>query len=200
MGGIGDLFTSPRERAAPGQYEGQMGSYDDILNAIKSMQSSNAGVTDLGTLKAQYGLTSASAAYDPARRALSNRRGKALSSTSARLSSRIANPEAALGGVESGFASAAGDLESEASKADIGQQDYIANLLNSIRNQQDQYGFQKQGMRLQGQGAKGNAISDYLQSLSGASSFDDILALGGTVSKFYNPFSSPDKKDTGKKT
>ena len=72
--------------------------------------------------------------------------------------------------------------------ANIGEEEYSAGLLDKIFNAQDQFGFQKQGMRLQGQGAKGGAISNYLGALSNASSFDDILAGLGTASKFIKPF------------
>ena len=182
------FFDSPRERQAPGLYNQQMGSYDDILNAIQGMQSATSGVSDVGSLRQKFGLDTAANVYAPAKRNLATKKAQALSGASERMGSNVATPEAIFGGVESQYAGAAGELESQQAQANIGEEEYSAGLLDKIFNAQDQFGFQKQGMRLQGQGAKVGAISNYLGALSNASSFDDILAGLGTASKFIKPF------------
>lgn len=182
------LFDSPRERAAKDLYGKQLGSYDDILNAISGLQSTQAGISDIPGLRSKFGLTSAREAYGPAKRNLATRRAQSLSSASARMGNRVATPESYFGGIESAYGGAFGELESQASQAEIGSQQWQAGLLEQILRAQDEYNMRKQGMRLGGLGQKGQGIADYTGALSGASTFDDILATASTASKFIKPF------------
>jgi hypothetical protein len=189
MGFLGDLFTSPREREAPGQYKGLISGYDDILKQIQDMQNTEAGVTDISSLKSKFGIGETSQPYNIAKRNLATGKAKSLASTSSRMGSSVANPEALFSGVEGNYASALGTLEEGQANADIGQQDYMANMLDQILRAQNQFNVGKQQNRAGVLGAKGGAIGDYMNSLSGASGFDDIMSLAGTASKFISPFS-----------
>ena len=40
-------------------------------------------------------------------------------------------------------------------------------------------------MTLSAEQARANAVRDYIMSLSGASTMDDILGIAGTVAKFF---------------
>ena len=168
------LFDSPREREGPGRFE-------DILKQVEGLQNFQSGTTDIGSLRTKYGLTSANDAFNPMRKNLANRRGQALASASSRMSGRVANPEAVYSGVEGEYANAMGDLEGQAGQAELGQQQFGAGLLDRILSGNTQFGLNKLGL-------KNQVTGNYLNSLSDASTFDDILAGLGTAAKIALPF------------
>jgi hypothetical protein len=187
MGFLDSLFSSPREREAPGLYKGQLSGYDDILDAIKGLQNTEGGVNDIASLKSKFGLGGTSKPFEIAKRNLATQNAKNRAATSARMSSSVANPEAVFSPGESSYLSALGGIEQGQAEADIGQQNYMADLLDQILNRQNQFNMGKQTTRAGVLGQKGGAMSDYLGALSGASTFDDILAAANTASKFINP-------------
>lgn len=170
MGSFGDLFTSPREREGTKRYE-------DILREVEGMKSSLGDISTVGDVRGKFGLGGTSGLYGAAKRNLATRRGQALSSASARMGSRVANPEAIFSGIEGEFAGAFGDIEQQEAEAGLQDERIVAALLRDILGARDEYGMRKMGL-------KGGATADYLGSLSGASGFNDILALAGTVAKF----------------
>lgn len=199
------FFDSPRERKAEELYGGEMKSFDDILNEIDGMNSSYSGLNDAGGVRKKFGITpitegsikkTVGGIYDPLRRNLATRRAQGLSSARSRMGiAGSAMPEGYFSPVEEYFSGAFGNLESSAGQAEqqergrmTQQEEFVASLLNDVLGKQDNFGFNKTGLKLQGQGAKSDATSRYLQSLSGASSFDDILALLGEGSKMAGLF------------
>lgn len=164
------FFDSPRER------EGRS-RYGDYLKEIEGLRSSTGDIGNIDDLRKRYGLTSATTAFDPSRRNLSTQRARALGSASARLGTNVATPESFFAPIEGQYAGAFGELEGRAGEAELGQQRFGAQLLDAIMGRKDQFGLGKLQM-------KGQGLDKLIQSLSGASTFDDILALAGTAAKF----------------
>jgi hypothetical protein len=107
------------------------------------------------------------------------------------MSGSNATPEMSFAPIEGQFADAAGNLEGTAAQTglstEINSEQSIASLLDSIFGKKDAFNTQKKGLQISGQGARGNAVNDYVNSLSNASGFDDLMSVFGTASKFVKP-------------
>ena len=188
------FFDSPREQQGPGMYQGQLQGFDDILNSLKGMNSSYSGINTTGDVMSKFGLKSRSAKdvsqyFNPARANLSTQLALANKRTAARMGGTNATPELSFGGNESNYATARGNLEDTATQTGLqteeSDQQNIANILNSIMGKKDTYGLQKTGMQISGQSARGKSVQDYINSLSNASGFDDLMSLLGTGAGIY---------------
>jgi hypothetical protein len=144
-------------------------------------------------LQTQFGVTpfdlsgyqsSVKAAYQPQKQTLATQKGMALKN--ALRSSRNATPGETNAGIETGYANAESGLESGEANQELQgiplqmqSQQYNAGLLNTVL-----------GEKQQGEYAHAN-------SLSGASTFDDILAAAGTGAKFLNLGGGSGKQNNG---
>jgi hypothetical protein len=201
MGIFDNFFTSPREREGKNLNNNQMQSYDDLISQIGGMKSGFEGINTTGDVSNKFGVRpfdlggykkQVGATFAPSKRNLANRLAQARSEAGARMSSRNATPEAMFNPIEGQYANAFGDLEGQQANAELGGYDkqteqdrYIAGLLQSVLGSQDTYGLNKTSMKAGAMGGKTNAISNYLQSLSDASTFDDLMSLLGTGAKIY---------------
>lgn len=179
MGFLENLFTSPRER------EGRKYS-KRIMDEWGRLQSSDAGVNTLEDVMQKYGLRKrsmddVSRAMNPARGNLATRLAMMRSGAARRMSGANAMPELTFGNIDNYGAQAFGELEGDIAEKglDVERTDEmnVANMLRQILAGKDVFGMN----RLKG---KSDSLDSYLNSLSGASTFDDILALGGTAAKF----------------
>jgi hypothetical protein len=152
-------FTSPRER------EGQA-TWKDIMDSLSS----------IGNVESTYGLKRRSEAdvsrtFDPARSNIATRRAQDRSAARERVGGNNAMPSSVLGPIDQKYATAFGDLESNAAEKGLdvarGDEQFLANFMKNGRM---------------------DAAQQYLNTLSNASTFDDILAGAGTAAKFLNPF------------
>lgn len=171
MGLFSDFFSSPRERQGPQ-------SFQQLLSEINGMNDSFGGINDVGGVRSKFGLGGVKDLYGGAKRNLATRLAQSRSSASSRMSNSVATPESIFTGIESSFAPAFGELEDKQAQAEVGDQRYVAQLLASIFGEQNQFGFNKMGL-------KRGATSDYINSLSNASGFDDLMSLIGTGAKAY---------------
>jgi len=158
MSFLSDIFTSPRER------EGQA-SWKDIMDSLST----------IGNVENTYGLKRRTAGdvsrtFDPARGNLATRRANSMSGAAMRMGGSNAMPETTFGDIDSRYATAFGDLESNAAEKGLdverGDEQFLANFMKNGRM---------------------DATQQYLNTLSNASTFDDILGIAGTAAKFINP-------------
>lgn len=189
MSWFSDLFTSPRERAAPGLYQGQMSS-------INSMQSPFAGINSQN-VNSTYGLTpfnmsgwtsDVNKAYTPLYQNLATGAAKNRSNAAARMGAGQATPEARFAPIDSGYNSAMSQLEGQQGQQTLqgyqlqqNQQDFVANLLQSAFGNTQNFNLGKVGLQ-------NSAINNYLGSLSDNSTFSDILNGVGTAAQVAGTF------------
>jgi len=180
------LFGNERSDEAKRLWGNQMNEYGAIAGDIFNMRSGLEGVNSLGALQSKFGVggkDDVNNAYNPLIAALNSNSARARGRTASRLG-LSATPETAFGGVESSSADSLAKLLSAKGQAQIGQEDFAANLLNNIINNQNSFNLNKNQLRLGAQGQLGNAENQYLQNLDPNSLFGDILGAGATVGKF----------------
>ncbi len=188
------FFDSPREEQAPGLYKGQLSKYDSLIGNINNMQSGFSDVNTIGDIMSRFGLKkrtarSVSDIFNPARASIATQMAQANKRAAARMSGSNAMPELSFGNITSSFIPAMNDLESNAAQTGLNversDESQIADLLNNILTKKDQYGFQKKGLQSNALAGRSGAVSNFVNSLSDASSFDDLMSLGSTISKFF---------------
>lgn len=189
MSAFGDFFTSPREREGKSLGKSLMNDADNLPQSFSNINSiddvyKNYGVKkfDLGGYNSQV-----KKVFDPARRKLSTQKGQALASTLDR-SGRSATPGMKASGLEGNFANAFSDLEGKEASEQLGGYDKqrsqdmdIAKLLESIYANKDSGAANKLN-------ARSSSVGTYLNSLSGTSGFDDVLAGASAVGSIYSAF------------
>jgi hypothetical protein len=165
-----------------------MSFWDDLFSSPRSKANENIyndynSAKNVGDIEKRYGLkrrkaSDVSKVFNPARANLATRQAQANAAAGTRMSGSDATPQTTFGGINSQFANAFGDLESNAASKglDVERSDeqLIADYFNRTKQQRDQAA----------------------QGLSETSPFNDILAVGGAVSKFVNPFSSTPSPNT----
>jgi len=159
-----DLFSSPREKTGAELLPGQMQGWDDIMKEIGGMKSV---YEDPGKV-AGYGKT-VNRMYTPARSNLNTQLSRSRGAAAERMSGTNATPEMTFGNIEGQYAGAFGGLEEDAMRS-----------LQQILQGENQFGMNKVGMKSGAMRGKGAAIQALLESLSGDSTFDDILGMLGT--------------------
>ena len=124
-------------------FEGASGA----LRGAQGLQSGFSGINTAGDIRSRYGLgTSTASVYDPLRRNLGASRGSALARASARSGGSATPGSSLFNPIESAFAGQEENLASQQGQSELGQQDFIANLLQSAMGSQDQFNLQKQGL------------------------------------------------------
>ena len=165
-----------------------MGFFDSPAErASAAVQNPFDSVSNMSDISSQYGLqpfdlqgydASVKAAYAPQRQTLATQKGQAL--RGALRSNRNATPGETNAGIETAFAGENSALDTGEANQEIQgiplqmqSQQYNANFLDTILEQKQQ--------------------GDYMHanSLSHASTFDDIMAGLNTASKFATPFLMP---------
>lgn len=183
---FGDFFTSPRERA------GRSG-YGALKEEAGSLPQSFGDVNDLQDVYKKYGVSGfntdnyrsqVKSTFDPARRTLANKKARAIQNATRFGNSRSATPGMSFSNIESGFADASANLEGDQAREILGgfdkktaQDMNIANLLFQSLGAKDSGAYNKFN-------AKRSSFSDYVNSLSGTSGFDDVLAGARTIGQF----------------
>jgi hypothetical protein len=171
------FFDSPRERQGPGMWGNEMKSYQDIINGIEGSSSSFGGLNDAAGVRNKFGLQGSSdRVFNPLRRNLATRRAQSLSSAAARSGGQVANAESVFAPIEGAFGEAFGQLESQAGQAETETDRLVASLLERVLGGQDSFNQNKSGLRLNAQRGKSGAVEGYVNSLSDASTFDDIMS------------------------
>jgi hypothetical protein len=124
-----------------------------------------------------------------------------------------ATPESVFSPLESRYSQAGANLAGQQGQQELAgfdksnEQDLQrANLLERLLGKKEAFG-QEQNNQIQGAlGARGNAIGDYTDTLSGTSTFDDILSvlstgadLAGEIAPFFkkNKLPTPKPNNTG---
>jgi hypothetical protein len=193
MSWFSDFFTSPQER------EGRS-KFGDLNTEVANLQSGFGSTNTLADMYKNFGLTKRTAAdvsrsFNPARQNLATRLSRSRGSAAARMSGANATPEMTFAPIEQSFADAFGNLEDTAAQTglntEIQGEQYGANMLENILGKKDQFAMNKIGLKEQ-------ALRDYLSTLSSSSSFDDIMGIAGTASKFL-PVAFPGTYGLGKK-
>ena len=180
------IFDSPREREGPGAYRNQLGRYDRIIGDLGNLPNEFGGINSLSDLFAKYGLSPFSSnTFAPAKRALGTSQARSRAALTDRLGGQSANPEFAFSGLEGGFSGAYSNLLGEEQQAKTGMERFNAGFLGNILGQKQGANERRTGMTLSAEQARANAVRDYIMSLSGASTMDDILGIAGTVAKFF---------------
>ena len=204
------IFTSKREEEGSRLFDDQIQSFDSIMkdiNSLKGIDSKFDGISSVSDIGKKFGITSfnrpeynatVSSVFDPKRRALANRLGKARSAGAARLAGgSSAMPAVEMAPIESQYGDAFATLDSEQAGQELAgfdkersQNNYLGEFLRNIMGNQDtfatgqqNFGLNKMGMRLNANNAKTNAINGYLQSQDSESTFDDILGVVSTGAK-----------------
>lgn len=177
-----DFTTSPREKQGQLLGQQQMASWDDIMKEIGGLKS----VYDDPSKIAGYNKT-VQGMFAPARSNLTSALSRSRSAEAERMGARNATPEVSFGNIESAYAPAFGGIEENAMQT-----------LNQVLQGENQYGLNKVGMKSGALSGKNAAIQAYLNSLSGDSTFDDILGLGTTAAKMYMGFSNDYADDADK--
>ena len=180
------IFDSPREREAPGAFQGQLKRYDKVIGDLGNLPNEFAGINSISDIYTKYGISPfSSSTYAPAKRSLGTSLARSRSALTDRLGGRSANPEYAFSGLEGAHAGAYSDLLGQEEQAKVGSERFGAGFLANILGQKQ--GANERGVdrRLSAEQMRANAIRDYIASLSDSSTFDDILAIGGTAAKFF---------------
>ena len=160
-------------------------SYQDILGQLAGTDYSLGGVNSAKDVRKRFGLSAdVRSVFGPAKANLATRRAQSLSSASARMGNRYANPEAGFAGIEGEYAGAFGDLESQEANARLGDEQNIAQMLLKILSGGDEFGLRKLGMQSNVLGQK-KEEDRYEDSKPGL--FDDILAILGGGAQIANP-------------
>lgn len=197
------LFDSARDQKARELYGKELQSFDQLLGDIQSMQSSLGNVSSMEDVRTKFNLTPfdrkrVQRSFNPARANLATRLAQSRKAAAGRMSGMNATPNMVIGDIEGQYMNAFGELESQASQAELAgeesSQRYAADFLRSILGSQDQYGLGKQQLRLSGQAAKGAAVKDYVNSLDSDSIFDNILSVGGTAAQLVSAFTPNPKR------
>lgn len=167
---------------------GLRGALGNQYTAVHGYQSPYDSIKNRNDLMSTFGLQdSVSSMFDPARTNLRNQLGQSRSAAANRMGGRSANPEMQFGGIEQGYASALGGLESQASQAQLQQNNYIAQLLNSVFGNQQQGFYSKQGLLGQNLGQQGGMMSSGRQfqfdQENAPGTWDDIF---GGINAFGN--------------
>lgn len=160
-------------------------TYGDLITQLADLKNPMGGITDTGSLKKTFDIQPnlVGNIFGARKRQLANSRARALSSASARMSTRSATPETTFGAIESGFADAFSGLEGAQGQAELDQEQTLTQLLYSILQGNNQFEFQRQGMQ-SGALAGLNQERQYEEQKPGW--FDDFLALlntGANVAK-----------------
>jgi len=191
MSWLSDFFTSPRERAAPGLWQEQQKSYNDLIGQTKNLTSPYAGV-NAGNVYSKFGVTQfdpaayktqVKGAYTPLYQNLATAMAKLKSNASARMGAGEATPEARFAPIDSGYFEQLGNLGSQEAQQELQgqniqtqQQEFMAGLLNSIYGNQQGFDLGKLNTEAGLTQAKGGAMAQYLNSLSDTSTFGDVMS------------------------
>ena len=197
------FFDSPREQQGPDLMQGQIGKYDDVIRQILGSRSSFGGTSNLGDVQKNFGISpfdmggyqsQVGGVFNPLRQGLNTQAGQARKRSFSRYGAQ-GTPEFASTDINANLAQGLGNLGSQEGSARLAgydkqtaQNNYTGDFLRSILGQKDQFGQQRLGAYGNAVGGRGNAINGYLGSLSGASTFDDLLGGVATASKFVKPF------------
>jgi hypothetical protein len=188
MGIFDWLVTSPRER------EGRK-----LFDESADLSSSFSDVNNLNDVQSKFGLSkfdrtgynkNVEDVYGAGRRGLSNALAKSRSSMASRIGSRSASPEFAFSSLEGDFADSFGKLQGDQAASQLQgfdketeQNNQLADFLKGILGQKDAFSVNKLNTR-----------NKMLKNLSGGSTLDDLLGIGGTVAQMYGAFSDGEKK------
>jgi hypothetical protein len=194
------FFESPRERIAPEMFSGNIGEYDQLLRSIINNKSQFQNVNNLGDVQSRFGISpfnrmdyqkQVGSVFSPLKQNLATANADARKRAVSKYGTR-GTPEFLSAGVDAQFAGERNNLQSQEAGAGLAGFDkeresnwMNANFLKDILSQRDQFGQNKFNQRLAGLSGKTGAIGNYVNSLSNASTFDDILSLGGTAAKFF---------------
>jgi len=185
------VFDSPRSSKADELFPSQLEGYDDLLNRIRGTSSNLLKVGGLNDLYNQFGVQpldlpkytqDVEAAYAPAKSNLASSLARSRSDIARRSGRSASDP---FGATEGAFAAAETGLEGQESQQILGGYDKVrqqqmenAKLLESIYGGQDIFRAGKQQRIGSALGGRGNAIQEYLNSLSTSSPFEDIVSGG----------------------
>ena len=160
--------------------------YGDVITQLADLQSSTAGISNIGSLKSSFGIDPnlVGNIFGGRRKSLASGRARALSSASARMSSRVASPEVKFGGIESGYADALSNLESAQGGAEYDQESKLTQLLYSILQGRDQFNLNKNQLQSQ---ALGGQLQEKQWDASQPGALDDILGILGGAATVANP-------------
>ena len=159
------LFKIPREKKGAELLPGQMQGWDDIMKEIGGLKSV---YEDPGKV-AGYGKT-VNSMYAPARSNLNTQLNRSRGAAAERMGGTNATPEMTFGNIEGQYAGAFGGLEEDAMQS-----------LRQILSGENQFGMNRLGMKSGAMSGKGASIQALLESLSGDSTFDDILGGLGSA-------------------
>jgi hypothetical protein len=154
-------------------------TYGDVIQGLTQLNPSSEGINTIEDIRKRFGLTaSPSTAFGSARKNLASQKARTLASTSARMSSRVANPEAIFSGVEGDYANAEGNLEGQQANAELGQQMSFAQMLQSMLQGRDAFNLNKSSQMSQN---VGGALQQQNYEESKPGVLDDFLAILKTV-------------------
>ncbi len=203
MSWFSDLFTSPRERAAPGLYQKQMQSYGNLMSQAQGLQDPYAGI-NAGNVYSQFGVAptnisqyqkDVAGTYAPLYQNLATAAAKSRAAAAGRMRASSASPGVAFNPIDSSYATALNQLQSQQGEQALKgynmqqqQQEFMANLLNNVFGNQQNFGFQREGLQRNILGDQSQAIGSYLNSLSDTSTFGDLMAGLGTAAQIGSLF------------
>jgi len=158
-------------------------TYGDLITQLADLKNPMGNITDTSSLQKTFDINPnlTGSIFGARKRALMGNKARSLSSASARMSGRVANPEAIFSGVEGDYANAFGNLEASQGQAELGQQQYLTQLLYSILQGNNQFEFQRQGMQSQ---ALGGQLQEKQYEENKPGPLDDLLAVLGGAGKF----------------
>jgi len=168
MSWFSNLFSSPRERAGKDIYGQQAQGFDDIMKEADGLTSSYDDPTAIDKNQQLVNRLMA-----PRRAGLNTQLGRSRSAAVERMGGNNATPGVTFGNIESAYAPAFSDLESSG-----------MDWLDKILGKRDTFNQNKIGLKTNVLGGKNVAQGNYLNSLSDASTFDDILGIGTEVGKY----------------
>lgn len=199
-----DLFGSEREKQGKELYDRSMKDYDMAGSIVDGTYSSNYGVREIGDVRNKFGLNKfdmpgykkqVKGVFDPARSRLGTKLAQARKAVASRNNGMIGQPELNFSPVENGFADAFGNLEESQAQTELGGFDKeqennrsVAAFFKSIQDGNDQFALNKLGLKHNLLNSKQGSISNYLDSLSDDSMFDDFLGVANTAAGIYGAF------------
>ena len=151
-------------------------NYGDIITQLADLKSTTGEINNMGSLKSQFDIQPnlVGNIFGARKRQLAQSRGRALSSASARMSTRSATPETTFGGIESGFADAFSGLEGAQGQAELDQEQSLTQLLYSILQGNNQFNLGKNAMQSSAMGGW-NQQQQYEEQKPGL--LDDLMSI-----------------------
>jgi len=150
--------------------------FGDVITQLADLQSTTGGITDKSSLEKTFGVDPnlVGNIFGARKRQLASGRARALSSASARMSTRAATPEVAFGGIESGFADASSNLGAAQGQAELSQQQSLMQMLYNILQGNNQFNLQKNQLQTQ---ALGGQLQEQQYEDSKPGFFDDLMSV-----------------------